>query len=221
MNDNQQSFAVRREMMVDTQVRPSDVTKFPIIDAMLTIPRERFVPDSLREAAYLGDHLPLGDGRVLLDARTFGKMLDALDIQDSDLVLDLGCGLGYSSAVLGRMAEAVVAIEDEADWVSDAQSMLSEVGIDNVAVIEGALAMGASQHGPFDAIILQGAVDEIPPQLIDQLKEDGRIIAIFRVGNAGAARLGTKSGGRVSWRWEFDATAPLLNGFEKTQAFTF
>ena len=105
-------FAARRTMMVDTQVRPNDVTKFPIIEAMLAVPREAYVPDARREAAYVGENLDLGQGRWLLEPRNFAKMLDALDIQPGDLVLDIGAGMGYSSAVLARMAKAVVALEE-------------------------------------------------------------------------------------------------------------
>ena len=101
-------FATRRVMMVDTQVRPSDVTKFPIIEAMLTVPREAFVPPSMREAAYVGDNIEIAAGRVVLEARTLAKLLDALDVQPTELVLDLGCGLGYSTAVIARLADAVV-----------------------------------------------------------------------------------------------------------------
>jgi len=106
-------FAARRTMMVDNQVRPSDVTKLPIIEAMLTIPRERFLPGSLAEVAYVGENVALGGGRVLLDPRTLSKMLDALDIKPSELVLDVASATGYSSAVIARMAEAVIALESD------------------------------------------------------------------------------------------------------------
>ncbi len=132
-------FAARRTMMVDTQVRPSDVTKFPIIDAMLSVPREDFVPNTKREAAYMGENIDLGGGRVVLEPRTLGKMLDALDIQSDELVLDLGCGLGYSAAVLAKMADFVVAVESDETMAAEAQSKLSEAGADNVAVIQGEL----------------------------------------------------------------------------------
>ena len=112
-------FNARRTMMVDTQVRPSDVTKFPVIDAMLSVPREAFVPNDRREAAYVGENLDLGGGRVLLEPRTLAKMLDALNIQDDEMVLDIGAALGYSSAVISQMAEAVVAVEGNPDFLED------------------------------------------------------------------------------------------------------
>lgn len=213
-----QDFATRRTMMVDTQVRPSDVTKFPIIAAMLHVPREQFVPAAKREAAYIGENLELAPGRVLLEPRNFAKMLDALDIQPDDLVLDVGAGLGYSSAVIARMAEAVVALEDE-EMASQAEAALAEAGADNVAVVTGALTEGAAQHGPYDAILIEGAVETVPAALIEQLKEGGRISAIFMEGALGVARIGYKIDGAMSWRDLFNGTAPVLQGFVKPREF--
>ena len=212
-------FARRRTTMVDTQVRPSDVTKFPIIDAMLTVPREVFVPADKREAAYVGEHVDLGNGRVVLDPRTLAKMLEAAEIDLDDLVLDIGTGLGYSSAVAARMADAVIALEDNADTVAEAERALAEAGADNVAVVEGPLAEGASRHGPYDVILIQGGVERVPEALTDQLKEGGRIVAIFLEGRLGVVRVGHKIDGAVSWRFAFNAGAPLLSGFEAAHAF--
>jgi len=213
-------FATRRTIMVDTQVRPSDVTKFPIIEAMLTVPREAFVPDQLREAAYAGENLDLAGGRFVLEPRTLGKMLDGLNIQPNELVLDLGCGLGYSSAVIARLAEAVIAVELP-DRAEDAQRLLVENGADNVAVVGGDPADGAAKHGPYDVIVLQGGAEEIPPSLLEQLKEGGRIGAVFMNGGLGICKIGYKTGDTVNWRFSFNATAPVVKGFEKQNEFTF
>ena len=206
--------------MVDTQVRPSDVTKFPIIDAMLSVPREHYVPQPLREAAYLGENLEIGRGRVLLEPRTLGKMLDALDLRREDVVLDLGCGLGYSTALLAHMCEFVVAVEEDAAMAEEAQVLLSEQDVDNAAVMPGALAEGSAKSGPYDAIILQGAVETIPAALTDQLREGGRIVAIFAEGQLGVVRLGRKIDGRVNWAFLFNAAAPVLSGFERPVQFS-
>lgn len=212
-------FAMRRSTMVDTQVRPSDVTKFPIIDAMLTVPRELFVPADKREAAYVGEHVRLGANRVVLDPRTLAKMLEAVDIQPDETVLDIGAGLGYSSALCARLAEAVIALEDNADRVSEAERALSEAGIDNVAVVEGELAKGAAKHGPYDVILIQGAVQRIPEEITSQLKDGGRIVAIFEEGVLGVVRIGYFVDGAVSWRYSFNAGAPVLPGYEAERAF--
>ncbi len=214
-------YTSRRIMMVDTQVRPSDVTKFPIIDALLSVPREDYVPDHKREAAYIGENIDIGDGRVMLEPRTLGKMLDAIDIQPTDVVLDLGCGLGYSTAVLAQMADFVVAVEDTAGRAEEAQSILSSQGVDNAAVFEGPLTEGAAKNGPYDAVILQGAVEVLPDTLLAQVKEGGRIIAIFAQGALGEVRIGRKIDGVVNWRMSFNAGAPLLTGFAKDAEFSF
>lgn len=212
-------FSARRTMMVDTQVRPSDVTKFPIIDAMLTIPREEFVPAAKREAAYMGENLELGAGRVLLEPRTLAKMLDALDVSQDELVLDIGSGIGYSAAVIARMAEAVVALEEDETLASEAVEALMAVGADNVIAQTGALTQGAAEHGPYDVIVIEGAVQSLPDDIAAQLKDGGRIAAIFVEGALGEARIGHKQNGQISWRMAFNAGAPVLPGFERAAVF--
>lgn len=212
-------FATRRTFMVDTQVRPSDVTKFPVIDALLAVPREIYVPDQKREAAYVGENLDLGGGRVVLEARTLAKMLDALDIQSDDVVLDIGCGLGYSSAVIAHMAEAVVAVEEEV-FADEAQSILSQQGADNVAVVEAELRDGAAKSGPYDVIIIQGAVETMPEAIEAQLDEGGRIAVLWQEGALGVVRIGYKLDGQINWRFSFNASAPVLPGFERHAEFS-
>ncbi len=212
-------FAARRRLMVDTQVRPSDVTKFPVIDAMLSIARETFVDDSRQEMAYVGENLDLGGNRVLLAPRTLAKMLDGLDISDSDLVMDIGCGYGYSAAVAARMAQAVVAVEDDDIMAAEAQELLSAAGADNAILHKGTLAAGARELGPYDVIVVNGGVEELPATLESQLKDGGRIACIFMQGALGEVRIGHKSGGTLTWRYAFNAGAPMLAGFEKQRAF--
>lgn len=213
-------FAARRVMMVDSQVRPSDVTRFPLIAAMLAVPRERFVPPALREAAYVGENLEIAPGRVLLEPRTFAKMIDMLDLQPTDLVLDVGCGLGYGAAVIARLAEAVVAIESDEALAAEAEATLAAEGAHNVAVLAGPLAAGAPRHGPYDAIVIEGGVEQVPAALLSQLKEGGRIAALFMEGPLGTVRLGRAAGGVVGWRIAFNAAAPVLPGFEAAREFS-
>jgi len=212
-------FALRRTMMVDTQVRPSDVTKFPIIDAMLSVAREDFVPAAQREAAYMGENLDLGQGRVLLEPRTLAKLLDALSIGNRELVLDIGCAHGYSSAVIAQMAEAVVAVESDEAMAAEAQESLLAAGADNVVLHMGPLTEGAPQHGPYDVIIVQGGVVDVPVSITDQLKDGGRIGCLFMTGALGEVRIGYKRGEDISWRMSFNASAPVLDGFQREAAF--
>jgi len=212
-------FANRRVTMVDTQVRPSDVTKFPVIAAMLAIRREAYVPDAQREAAYVGENLDLGGGRVLLEARTLGKMLDALDLQPTELVLDIGCGYGYSTAVIAHLAEAVIAVESDETMAAEAQRRLATEGVDNAVVLAGQLDRGAARHGPYDAALLQGGVEVIAQAVLDQIRDGGRIAAIFMDGALGKAMIGYKFDGRVTWRFAFNAAAPVLSGFASQRRF--
>ena len=214
-------FLARRTTMVDTQIRPADVTKFPIIDAMLQVRREMFVPDNLRETTYADAILNLGNSRYILEPRIFAKMLDAVDIQRNELVLDVGCGMGYSAAVIGKLSEAVVALEENEVMVAEAEAVLAAEGCLNVAVVQSKLTDGAAQHSPFDVIMIEGAVDKIPEGLVAQLVEGGRIVAVFRQKDHGAVRVGYKTDGRMSWRFACNAYAPVLSGFETAHAFAF
>lgn len=208
-------FSTRREMMVDTQVRPSDVTKFPIIAAMLTIPRENFVPASQREVAYAEQNVEIGGGRVMLEPRTLAKLLDALDIQPDEHVLDLGCGMGYSTAVIAEMAGSVVGVEQDEAMAAEAQHLLAS----RAEIVTGPLIRGAPEKAPYDVITLQGGVETVPAGILAQLKEGGRIGAVFMQGALGVARIGYKIDGEVNWRFSFNAAAPVLPGFAAKRGF--
>ena len=209
-------FATRRTVMVDNQIRPSEVTSFPIIEAMLHVPREAFVPPARIEAAYLGENLFLAPGRVVLDPRTLGKLLEGLDIVPGERVLDLGTGLGYAAALIARMGAEVVALEDDPARAAAAGEALRGTG---VRVVQGPLPAGAPAEAPFDAILVEGAVETMPQAITDQLAPDGRIGAIFAEDGVGVARIGRKEAGRVHWRYAFNAGAPVIPGFERPRAF--
>jgi protein-L-isoaspartate(D-aspartate) O-methyltransferase len=148
-------------------------------------------------------------------------MLDAINVQPNELVLDLGCGYGYSTAVLAKLAEAVVSVESDNDMAQQASSTLTEQSVDNAMVKQGDLTDGNAKNGPYDVIILQGSVEEIPQALVNQLKDGGRICAIFQHENYGECRIGKKSQGKMSWRSVFNASAPLIAGFETKPTFKF
>lgn len=208
-------FSTRRVMMVDTQVRPSDVTKFPIIAAMLAVPRESFVPAGQMEAAYAGLNLALSPNRVVLEARSLAKLLDFLDIQPGDRVMDLAAGYGYASAVLAEMGCDVVAVEEDAAMAEAGRKAL----VGKARMVTAALTSGAPAEGPYDAIVVQGAVEQMPAAILAQLKEGGRIGALFMQAALGTARIGLKRNGVVNWRNVFNATAPVLPGFAARRGF--
>ncbi len=214
-------YQAARIAMVDGQVRPSDVTLYPIIDAMLNVPREVYVPHEMRALAYVGRHINLEGGGVVLAPRILAKILESLDIKPDELVLDIGVGLGYSAAVIARLAEAVIAVEENSALAAMAETTLSEQSADNAVVHVGPLIDGAAQHGPYDAIVVEGGVQVIPDSLLAQLKVGGRIAAIFVDGPNGQCRIGVRTSAGISWDNVFDATAPILPGFASETTFSF
>ena len=212
-------FRTQRFTMVDTQIRPSDVTKFPVIDAMLSVPREAYVPSAVRSSAYAGQEIALAPGRIIFEPRTLGKMIDELDVQAGDVAVVIGAGLGYSTAVLAHMVELVIGVEPDAQMAAEAEGNLGENDADNAVIVNGAAEEGAAVHGPYDVILIEGGVEDVPQSILDQLKQDGHIACIFMDGQLGTCRIGIKASKNVSWRFAFNATAPVLAGFHKVKTF--
>jgi protein-L-isoaspartate(D-aspartate) O-methyltransferase len=217
----------QRINMVESQVRPSDVTDRRIIRAMLEIPREMFVPDSLRALAYMDEGVPVTTRadrkapRMLLAPRTFAKLVQLAGIDADDVVLDVGCATGYSTAVLARLARSVIAIEADAALAARAADALRQLQIKNATALHGAFEAGAPQHAPFDAIVLEGAVQEVPQSLLDQLKDGGRLVGILAVGAVGRAQVWLRTGKSFDARPAFDAGAELLPGMARKAEFSF
>lgn len=212
-------YSAARTAMVDRQVRPSDVTSFPIIEAMLNVPRERFAPADQSSVAYADAPLHYGGGREGLDPRVFAKMIDGARIGVDDLVLDLAPGLGYSTAVIARMAAAVIAIEPDEAMAAAAAETLSDLEIDNAMIRAGDAAAGDVDHAPFDAIFVNGGIEHAPADLLAQLKDGGRLVAIDMSGAASEAVAFVKSGETVQRRVLFDAAASIAPGFEASVEF--
>lgn len=219
MNDLSTANTVARTAMVDRQVRPSDVTSFPIIEAMLAVPRERYVPVAQRAVAYADVSIGLGGGREMLDPRTFAKLLDGARIGVDDLVLDVAPGLGYSTAVIARMAAAVIAVEPDDAMGTAAADALAALEVDNALVSNGDAAVGDPDHGPYDAIFVNVGVSGPPEALLAQLKDGGRMVAIEMSGGTGRGVVYVKTGDRVATRRLFDAATPVMPCFEAEAAF--
>ena len=219
-------FVAARRMMVDGQVRTSDVTDLRLISAMLAVPRERFVPPAQKSFAYFDLDLPLAaEGekkpfRHLIKAMVLAKLIQAADVREGDHVLDVGCGTGYSTALLARLAGTVVALEEEAALAQQAQENLRAYEVANAQVVKGPLADGFPRLAPYDAILLNGAFEAAPAALLRQLGDGGRLCGVMR-GAAGKAMLYRSTGGVVSGRPIFDAAAPLLPGFAQPAVFVF
>ena len=219
-------FVAARRMMVDCQVRTSDVTDLRLISAMLAVARERFLPSAQQGFAYFDLDLPLAaDGagkavRHLVKPMVLAKLIQAAEIGDGDHVLDVGCGTGYSSALLARLAGSVVALEEDVALAQQAAENLRALAAGNAQVVTAPLAQGWPALHPYDAILLNGAFEAAPQALLRQLKDGGRLVGVMH-GAAGKAMLYRSTGGTVSGRPIFDAAAPLLPGFAQAQAFVF
>ena len=222
-------FSTARQKMVDGQVRPSDVTDIRIIDAMLAVPREAFVPENKRALAYLDLDLDVSEDsqgqeqskRFLIKPVVLAKMLQAAAITQTDKVLVVGCATGYSAAVVSKLAASVAATEPDAGLAAIAKASLARTGASNVTVTIADPAAGDAAHGPFDVIILDGATEVIPEGLYRQLKMGGRLAGVFAQDRPAKAWLVTRSPADFGNRVLFDASAEVLPGLERVPAFSF
>ena len=220
-------FVAARRIMVDSQVRTSDVTDPRLIAAMLAVPREGFLPAEQADLAYLDFDVPATAAqagkptRRLLKPMVLAKLIQAAGITDSDHVLDVGCAAGYSSAVLARLAHGVVALEQDPALADLARDNLRALGVSQVQVVTGLLADGWQPQAPYDVIVLNGASEVVPKALLLQLKPGARLVGVLGRGPASKAMLYCSIGGECGGRPIFDATAPLLPGFAAPAAFVF
>ncbi len=214
-------FAAARKQMVDSQLLPNKVTDTAVIEAMSAVPREMFVPKALRGVAYVDEDVPVAPGRYIIEPMVFARLLQAAAVGKTDAVLDVGCATGYSAAVLARLASVVVAVEEDATLAAEASNTLGGVGAENAAVIRGPLNAGYAAQAPYDVIVLEGAVEEVPATLFEQLGEGGRLVAVIAGRGIGKATLFSRTGGVIGHRELFDAGLPPLPGFAREAGFVF
>jgi protein-L-isoaspartate(D-aspartate) O-methyltransferase len=215
-------FAVARHNMIEGQIRTNKVTDPALLDALAALPREQFVPVERRSAAYVDEDLRLAGDRYVLEPMVLARLLQAAEPTRTDVALDVGCATGYATAVLARVTATAIGLECDAALARAATETLARLSIDNAIVVEGKLADGYAKHGPFDVILVNGAVTEFPRALLDQLAEGGRLVGVRRPGaGPGAAMLMLKRRGAVAGRTLFEASTPYLTGFAPKPRFVF
>lgn len=218
-------FSTARLKMVDGQVRTNDVTDRRILDAMLTVPREAFVPASRQALAYLDLDLDVSEAgsakRFLIKPAVTGKLLQAAGIGEGDRVLVVGCATGYIAALAASLAKDVTATESDSVLAAKARDTLAALGIGNVTCKTAGCAEGDAAGAPYDVIILNGATEVKPDRLLEQLNEGGRFVGIFAESVPQRATIVTRYHGDCGERTLFDAAAPVLPGLERAAAFHF
>ena len=216
-------FAHARSEMIEGQLRPSGVFDLRVLEAILSVPREAFLTQEQAEFAYLDKEHPLqsDSNRLMPTPSSTAKLIELAEVEAGDIVLDIACGTGYSTAILAKLANSVVAIESDAGLVEKANAILAQMDISNAAVVQGELNRGLSAEAPFDVIIIEGAVEEVPATLFDQLRQGGRLVAIVGTGNSATAMLYVKGKTGITSVSAFNASLPLLAEFTAKPEFAF
>lgn len=215
-------FAAARLNMVESQIRTNKVTDPRIVEAFESVPRELFVDEAKRGFAYIDEDLEVGAGRYLMEPMVLARLLQAAAPRPGDMALDIGCATGYSTAILARLVETVVAVEGDRALVETANRTLNDLDVDNAVVVEAPLTAGYQKQAPYDVILFQGAVCEVPEVIERQLSDGGRLVAVVcDAGGIGRGTLIQRSGDSFSTRALFDAATPLLPGFAREPGFVF
>ena len=214
-------FAIARRNMVENQVRPNHVTDTRVLDTLAEVPREAFLPKERQGVAYVDEDVPLGNGRYLMEPMILARLVQAAEIKSSDVALVVGCASGYAAAVVAKLAVTVVALESDRTLVRTATETLARLGVDTAAVVEGPLAEGYARQAPYDVILIDGGVEELPRIMLEQLAEGGRLIAVTGPAGRGRGVRMLRTGSSFTRVELFDAGVPILADFAARPKFVF
>lgn len=217
-------FVVACDNMIEGQLRTNRIVQEKLLSAFRKVPRENFVNKHSQASAYSDGVIPLSSSRFLMSPLSFAQLIQLADIQSTDIVLDIGFGTGYSSAVLSHLSATVIALENDPALCQRANASLSTLMIDNVAIVQGDLRHGLPEQAPYNVIILEGAVEEVPDQLVYQLADQGRLVTVLcdhEKSDYGTAILVQRQGQTIISRKIFDSAVPILPEFLKKKLFEF
>jgi protein-L-isoaspartate(D-aspartate) O-methyltransferase len=216
------SLEIARTHMIESQLRPNKVTDQRLLGAFASIRRELFLPEHLRQVAYIDEDLPLGGGRYLMEPMVAARLLQTAAVERTDMMLVVGAGTGYEAALSSMLARSVVALEEDPELARQARAALVEHAIASVSIVEGPLLQGYRPSAPYDVILFAGAVAEVPAEISAQLAEEGRLLTVVKSeGTIGRATVTIRTGGLLARRVIFDTAIPLLPGFSPRAAFVF
>lgn len=216
-------FTDRRRFMVESQLRTNKVTNDALIMAFENTAKENFIDENQSELAYIDEDLMLPSGRFILEPMVFARLVQALELKPTDAVLDIGATTGYSTTILSKLAQSVVGIESDANHAEKAQENLTANDVDNAVIINARHTEGLPKEAPYNAILINGAIEAVPEQLLSQLSEDGRLVTIIRekASMPGRAVKYVRAGNGFAHTTLFDAQTPILEEFSKEKPFSF
>jgi len=214
-------YAAARQHMIDSQIRTNKVTDSTVIAALASLPRELFVAESHRKLAYIDRPVPMAAGRRMMEPMYLARLLQVAELQPNAKALVVGAGTGYAAAVLSKVVAKVTALESAAELTARARTILAGLGLGNVNIVDGDLTAGRAKEGPFDFILIDGAVEVMPDALTAQLSEGGTLATVVMKGSIGHGVLITKADGVLTRREIFDAETDVLPGFTRPQRFVF
>ncbi len=222
--DNFSESADMRKNMVECQLETTNVTAPKVLDSFRSVPRELFVPEDKKHVAYVDDDIQIADGRVLLEPSLHARMVQALDLKPHEAVLDIGCTTGYSSAILSPLVKTVVALESNEDFLKQAKANWETLSLYNIASVTSSMSLCGQEHAPYTAIIINGAVSEIPEAALKALDVNGRLCCILKpkhdsIGNVVLVqKIDTQNTSRITL---FETSTGYLEGFEPKKEFVF
>jgi protein-L-isoaspartate(D-aspartate) O-methyltransferase len=211
------NYTQTRDNMVESQLRTNKIVDVRLIGAFASVEREQFLPLELQPIAYVDEEISLGNGRFLLEPMVFARLVQAAAIKQTDRVLVIGAGCGYGAAIIATLTPHVVAVE------ADKAALRNPEKLAGITVAIGALDEGCAAHAPYDVIVIEGSVADVPSTISAQLAEGGRLVTIVRedVYTTGQAVLLLKQSNALSQTRLFDASTPYLTGFAPKSAFVF